>query len=371
MEHYRDGDAVWGWGPTVQEIDHLATLFDRVRHVGCLHDGPPSESSLPYRVKNLDFIPVPPSGGPRFIDKLGILRLAPKYLSTMRREIRKADVIHVRGPANIPLLAILLLAFVPAPEKRWIKYACNWNPGRIDRISYTFQRWWLRKNFARSLVTVNGQWPQQPEHVRSFFNPCLTVSELQEGERLSRKKALSLPLRLLFIGGLNTSKGAGRAIQILAMLKAEGVEASLDLIGDGLERPSFECLAADLALRDHLRFHGWMRRTDLGPFLAQAHCILLPSASEGWPKVLSEAMAYGVVPLAGAVSSIPQYLRQFACGQAIPAEDLAGYVAALKRYVKHPDRWREESRRGVTAAHHFSYEAYLDAVKRLLELEPV
>jgi len=370
MEHYRNLDgSIWGWGPTVQEINQLATLFGSVTHIGCLHEGLPSKSSLPYTIKNLEFIPLPPSGGPRLLDKLGILRLAPTYLLTMWRELRKADVIHIRCPANIPLLAIILLSFFPVPKKRWIKYAGNWNPGRIDRISYAFQRWWLRNNFARSLVTVNGDWPQQPKHIYCFFNPCLSEQDLLDGKRIAKNKSLTLPLRLIFIGGLNTSKGAGRAIRILAMFRAEGIEAFLDLIGDGPERPIFERLATDLSMRGYLNFHGWMKRTDLGPLLAKSHCILLPSATEGWPKVLSEAMAYGVVPLAGAVSSIPQYLRQFGCGSAIPADDLAGYVRTLKRYIEYPEIWREESLNGVTAAHHFSYTSYLCAVSRLMELE--
>ena len=43
----------------------------------------------------------------------------------------------------------------------------------------------------------------------------------------------------------------------------------------------------------------------------QAYLMLFPSESEGWPKVLSEGKAYGVVPVTSDVSSIPQYLREF------------------------------------------------------------
>ena len=55
MSHYLRDDEVVGWGPTVQEIDHLATLFDEVRHIACLHPEPAPASALPYAAPNVAF----------------------------------------------------------------------------------------------------------------------------------------------------------------------------------------------------------------------------------------------------------------------------------------------------------------------------
>src|SRR5690349_1447111 len=97
--HYRNGQIV-GWGPTVQEIDSLAMIFDQIVHLGSLYSGEAPLSALPYHAKNIQFIPLPPAGGESFHSKLEILRLTPGYVSAIRSWLPWADVVHVRCPAN-------------------------------------------------------------------------------------------------------------------------------------------------------------------------------------------------------------------------------------------------------------------------------
>ena len=108
MSHYRKGDRLVGWGPTVEEINHLAQLFDQVHHLGCLHSGPAPESSLAYNDEKIIFIPLPPAGGNTLSDKLSILKFTPRYLAAIWKALDGADVVHLRCPANIPLLALLM-----------------------------------------------------------------------------------------------------------------------------------------------------------------------------------------------------------------------------------------------------------------------
>ncbi len=96
--------------------------------------------------------------------------------------------------------------------------------------------------------------------------------------------------------------------------------------------------------------------------------MLFPSRSEGWPKVLSEAMAFGVVPVASRVSSIPEYLVRFDLGTVADPGDVEGFVQGVLSYVNTPERWRLESPRAVSAAEHFTYGRYLVNVAGLLAL---
>ncbi|CAG0992607.1 partial Lipopolysaccharide 1,6-galactosyltransferase, partial [Anaerolineae bacterium] len=368
MAHYLHQGKVVGHGPTAREISYLSTLFDNVRHVGCLHAGDAPALMLPYASDRVTLVPLPPTGGATLGEKLRILRNVPLYLSTIARELGHADVVHVRCPANIPLIAVILLALRMSPQKRWIKYAGNWNPDGREAWSYTFQRWWLRRNFARAKVTVNGEWENQPHHIHTFFNPCLTDKEIQEAQQAASDREFTTPLRLLFVGNLNTPKGVGRALEILAQLQKIGIDATLDLIGDGEERQSFENQAEQLGIKDLVIFRGWVPRTALGEYYRNAHFLLFPSGSEGWPKVISEAMAYGVVPIASAVSSIPQYLAQFGVGKAIPPTAVKQFVDAIQEYFRNPQSWRVESQKAQQAAELFTYRRYLERVKVLLEL---
>lgn len=369
-EHYRRDGQIVGWGTTVREIDYLSRLFDQVVHVAPLHSGVAPASAIPYQSERVELRAVSRSGGRTPMSKVGILWQWPEYARVILRELRGADVVHVRCPANISLLAIMLLAVVRQPRIRWIKYAGNWAPTGGEAWSYKFQRWWLRHNLSRSVVTVNGEWPEQPRHVFSFLNPCLTDREVETGSEVALDKELRQPIRLIFVGRVDEAKGIGHSLDIVRELSERGVSLLLDVVGDGPERPHFERVADELGIKHLVRFHGALSRLVLPELYSRAHLILLPSSSEGWPKVLSEAMAYGVVPIASNISSIPYYLDKFGTGKTIAPNDISGYVKAVQWYVAHPRKWKEEAYCGVQAAAKFSYREYLEAVQALLGITP-
>jgi glycosyltransferase involved in cell wall biosynthesis len=371
-EHHLRGGTLVGWGPTVREISHLAGIFESVTHIATLRPDPAPDSEIAYTSDRVRFVPLPPSGGSGLGAKLGILLAYPRYATVMLRELRALsadDVVHVRAPANVALLAMLLLVFVRQPARRWIKYAGNWHPDAPDAPSYRFQRWFLKTGLHRAQVTVNGEWEGDPPFVHSFINPCLTDEEARAGGGIARAKTLDDPLRLIFVGRLERAKGVERALRALAAVTARGIPAEIDLIGDGKERPELEALARELGIADRAHFHGWVARTAIAPYYQQAHLMLFPTnSSEGWPKVISEAMAYGVVPLAGSVSAIPQFLHAFGTGMALDPLDVDAYAEAIACYRDDPGRWRAESIHAVQAAERFTYTSFLGDVRRLLGL---
>ena len=362
--HYHAGDRVVGWGPTVRELGYLAELFDSVVHVAVGYSGPAPASALPYASDNVRVRLVRPAGGDTLRDKAGILTAYPAYARAIREELSQADAVHVRCPANVSLLALWLLSGAATPPYRWVKYAGNWQPEGREPRSYGLQRRWLAENRHRGMVTVNGRWPGQPAHVVSFYNPCLTDEEVVEGSAVAAGKRLQSPVELLFAGELNDGKGVGRVLRVALALQERGIPFRLRLLGDGPDRPRYEAWARENKLAG-TSFLGWVPRADVAGYYAAAHFILLPSRSEGWPKVLSEAMAYGVVPVAAAVSSIPQILGETGAGVALPVDDVAGMAGAIAGYVAEPGRWAAASRAGAVAAHRFTYSAYQSAVAGL------
>ncbi len=363
--HHSANGRIVGWGPTVRELDYLAELFAEVVHVAVGYPGPAPASSLPYSAPNIRVRLVAPAGGDSLRDKLGILAVYPAYARVIREEMACADAVHVRCPANISLLALWLLGQTREPPYRWVKYAGNWRPEEGDPRSYALQRRWLGDNRHRGVVTVNGQWPGQPPHVRSFHNPSLTEAEAVEGAALAAAKSMRSPVEILFVGRLDEEKGVGRVLRMARALQDRGMDFRLRLLGDGPDRPRYEAWAHDNRL-DSVTFVGWVPRNEMTRYYADSHFILLPSrASEGWPKVLSEAMAHGVVPVASTVSSVPQILGATGAGIALPVDDTDGMVEAIADYAADPARWATASRAGVAAARHFTYRAYQNAVAGL------
>jgi glycosyltransferase involved in cell wall biosynthesis len=362
--HYlREGEIV-GWGPTVKEIRWLARAFDSVTHVACFHPGPAPKSALAYNTDKVRLVPVPPAGGRTLRDKSRVILWAPKYLEAILRNIGEADVIHVRCPGNIAMYAIVVLLFV-GRKQQWVKYAGNWvQTGRMP-ISFIFQRWWLQKGLSHGPVTINGRWENQPNHVFSFVNPSMTLQDIRVARSLSLNKRLEKPIRIVFAGRTETAKGVGRSLEILRGVLQYSRDVQLDILGDGPERSKFERMSQDLGLAEKVRFHGWLPHDQVRDFLAHSHFMLLPSASEGWPKVLSEAMSYGVVPIASNISAIPQILEETKAGVALPADDINGFVKMIIEIMRDFPKWKEMSLSGIDAASDFTYERYLLALDEM------
>ncbi|GAA2041210.1 glycosyltransferase family 4 protein [Catenulispora yoronensis] len=106
------------------------------------------------------------------------------------------------------------------------------------------------------------------------------------------------PLRLLFVGRLDTQKNVARLLDALALV-TEPVR--LRLVGDGDLGADLKARATRLGLDDRVEFVGRKHGEDLVKEYADADLFVLPSDREGMALVVLEAMAAGVPVLATAV----------------------------------------------------------------------
>jgi glycosyltransferase involved in cell wall biosynthesis len=370
LPHYLVRDRVVGIAPLCREIDYLADLFGEVRHIAFLHSQPAPANMQAYESGRVQLVPLEPSGGNSIAGKLGVLGRAPSYLRLIRAAMQHTGLVHVRCPSSVSLEAILLLGAARCPPRSWIKYAGDWRPSAPEPLANRVQRMILRKRWSNSVVSVNGVWPHQPPHVHSFLNPSFSLEEARRAIAATANKHLENPVRLFFAGRLSPGKGAVRALLVLNALVERRINAELDVAGEGPEGGLLCRLIAELGLSGRVRLHGWLTPSQMRTRYEQAHFALLPSRSEGWPKVLSEAMVFGAVPVAGAVSCISDVFARTGTGVACPPGDIESFADAIEELVREPARWDAYRRSGQASAALFTYEAYVDQVRRMLGQAP-
>lgn len=323
-EHYKHPDGtIVGWGPTISELNHLAEDFEEIYHIAVLHPGTPPPSSLPYTKDNIHFVPLKPVGGKGIWDKLAIIGSIPNTLKTVRQTLKKVDVFQLRTPTGMGVFLIPYLSLF-SNKKGWYKYAGNWSQ-KNPPLGYALQRWMLKRQKRK--VTINGKWPDQPKQCLTFENPCLTEPERQEGLQISKSKTFQAPFIFCFVGRLEDPKGVQRIIDAFGSLESLEKVAAIHFIGDGQKTASYKSQAETLNLPAH--FHGFLGRDEVFEIYKKSHFLLLPSDSEGFPKVVAEGMNYGCISIVSDVSSIGQYVN-----------DTNGYLlnplekTALKRVLR-------------------------------------
>lgn len=334
--HFKDENGkIVGWGPTIREINYLATKFEEVYHCAPLHEeqGPPS--SLPYAGENIHHVPLIPAGGTTLVDKIGVLKHAVENIRRIKKTLESADVFQFRAPTGMGVYAIPYLNLMVS-KQGWYKYAGNWaqeNPP----LGYALQRFYL-KNQKKRKVTINGRWPGQPEHCITFENPCLSDEELVRGKQSIEQKKYDDKLDFCFVGRLETAKGVQRILEGFNELGKHVRVGTIHMIGDGEERSMFEGMAK--SINAEIVFYGYLDRDRIGYILEKCHVFMLPStASEGFPKVIAEAANYGCIPVVSDVSSIGQYIRQGENGFLVNHKIISceSFLKRLHEVLKHPD----------------------------------
>lgn len=314
-EHYKLADGtIVGWGPTINELNHLLEVFDIIYHVAMFYDDPPPPSSLSYLSERIVFVPIPAVGGRSFKDKLRVIFKSLAVVRIVRSSLKKADYFQLRTPTGIGVFLIPYLTFF-SRKKGWYKYAGNWNQEHPP-MGYALQRAMLKKQ--RRKVTINGQWALQPNHCITFENPCLTVFDLEEGEVLSKHKTIEGKLQLCYVGRLEKQKGVEHIIRAIGMLpntEKERIEV-VHLVGNGSEIDYFKAISTQLGV--HFKFHGFLGRNEVFDIYKKSQVFLMPTtASEGFPKVIAEAMNFGCLPVVSIVSAIGQYVKHLETGVCI------------------------------------------------------
>ena len=331
-EHYmtKDGQIV-GFGATVAEINHLLDIFDHIYHVAMLHEKDAPQNTLAYISDRVTFVPLPPLGGSKLKDKLQLLFKLPEVIATVKRTISKADYFQFRAPTGIGVYVLPYLIWFNS-KPGWFKYAGNWKQGKAS-LAYRFQRWLLTKQKGRK-VTINGRWKDQPAQCLSFENPCLTLEELRNGMRLIKTKTLANnQFNLCFVGRLEEAKGIGRLIKGLTALNERYVNLIkvVNVVGEGSAKTQYIEMSKNSGIK--YQFLGLLSRTEVHDMFKQSHAIILPSASEGFPKVIAEAMNYGCLPVVSNVSSISEYVEDGVNGFLLQPFDSLNLEQTLERLL--------------------------------------
>lgn len=301
---YKHNGSYYAFGPVVREIEFIEELFDQITWIGYERIDKLNDLSMQkIKSKKIKVVFLKRIGGKNIFSFFRILFQYPVMFFVIFNNIYKADIVHTRAPSHPALIAILISFFLKN-KKWWNKYAGSWSKTNAS-LSYRFQKYILSKA-TFSVVTINGKWSNQPQHCYSFENPCLTTNDVNNGEEMVANKEFAKPFIFTFIGRVENAKGINEIGEAFKLLPMDSVK-KLNIVGDGSNIDFYKTQLSYLG--DKVVFHGSISSNAVHDILRETHFFLLPSKSEGFPKVISEAICYGAIPVVSDVGSIPQYIN--------------------------------------------------------------
>jgi glycosyltransferase involved in cell wall biosynthesis len=120
--------------------------------------------------------------------------------------------------------------------------------------------------------------------------------------------------------------------------------------------------ARDLKLEDRITFHGKVAQRQVIELLGRADVFCFPtSASEGFPKVVLEALSCGLPVLTTRVSVLPKLIGPGA-GVLIDDPGIEAIAGGIEKICSNPDEYKKMSERASATAQKYTLENWRDAI---------
>jgi glycosyltransferase involved in cell wall biosynthesis len=148
------------------------------------------------------------------------------------------------------------------------------------------------------------------------------------------EKPVSQRCDIVYAGVLVPRKGVHVLLEAFDHIQAEMPQTHLWLIGKAANASYTAALHAqvdELGLKDRVTFVDHVSQPELAAYMSRGRVFVLPTFSEGMPKVLIEAMLCGTPVIASAVDGIPDVLQDGVQGYCVPPFLLTRSLCRLLR----------------------------------------
>lgn len=315
------------------------------------------------------------------------------------RLVWKSDIVHLAGPAMLPLVLAWLLhkkAVIVhhgyqsvCPDGSLVHFAdqrvcCNtfasgdardcarcrgakvgWLRGLIS-VALAYPRLWLCRRVAANIAVS--------EHVKERLELPRTTTIYNAPEESSIPLDGDFPRAYLFdspephskaplfafVGRLTNEKGVATLLHAAAELAADDIQFRLRIIGDGPERARLAILAWALHLRAHVEFTGTLKGAALEAAVSGAVAAVLPSvAEETAGQVAMEQMMLGRVVIAADIGGLGEIVGE--AGLKFPPGDVQALTKCMRRVLSDAEHCAALGRAARSRAlEHFTSQRMVD-----------
>lgn len=363
VEHTQKDNDFFAYSPYVNEMNIWLRQVESVTIIAPLKKGEVALLEQKYNSNSINFIEVPKFSFINFKESARAIGVLPIILWKLFRVMFSAQHIHLRCPGNMGLLGSIVQFFFPFKAKS-AKYAGNWDLKAKQPLSYKFQKYILRNTFlTRNIkVLVYGDWKNQTKNIKSFFTATYSEEEIVD----LQSKSLEGKLKFIFVGTLAKGKQPLLTIKLFEEIQNIYPNIELCIYGDGLERLALETYITNKSLQSSVFIKGNQDRESLKEIYQNSHFLILPSKSEGWPKVVAEAMFWGCLPIASSVSCVPSMLDYGKRGIVLE-ENFEQNIQMIQELIENPKEYEKRRNEALQWARIYTLEKFEKEIVKILK----
>lgn len=281
------------------------------------------------------------------------------------REVRRADAVHAPVPGDVGTIGMIFALMLRKPL--FVRHCGNWMVQRT--AAEQFWKWMMEK-FAggRNVMLATGGDDRAPSaknaNIEWIFSTSLSQTEIANAA--PRNFPSDGKLKLFTASRLETRKGTDVVIESLPLILKSFPQATLDIAGDGSQLEKLKMQAEKLKVKDRVTFHGKVEPKRVVELMKQSHVFCYPtSASEGFPKVVLEALACGLPVITTHVSVLPRLIGAD-CGVLLDEPTGGNLAKAIEGIFADGEKYNRLSAQAVATAQNYSLEKWRNQIGETL-----
>ena len=357
-------DKLFSYAPYVNEMNLWIKHFDDVVIVS------PTKYKKELLVdsfnRDLKVSSIPSISLISFFDIFKSILVLPYIFFKLYINMFKADHIHLRNPGSIGLLACVVQIFFPFTPKT-SKYAGNWDPKSKQPLSYRIQKWILSNTFLtrNCKVLVYGEWENQTKNIVPFFTASYRKEEVEKIE----KKSFTSVIKFIFVGTFSEGKQPLLSVRTIQNLINLNYNVQLNMYGEGEKFNEVKQYVFENNLENIIFLHGNKPKEVVKNAFKEAHFLIFISKSEGWPKVVAEAMFWRCLPISTNVSCVNYMLGNKIRGSVLNANvKVDDVVSEIQSYLENEEIYQEKVLNAQIWSQSYTLDKFECEIKRLLKI---
>ena len=175
--------------------------------------------------------------------------------------------------------------------------------------------------------------------------------------------------QFVFAGNVGKVQGLDVVMNAAAALKEEPVH--WHIVGDGSYLDECTALVEQLAIQDHVTFHGRKPLEEMPAYYAMADAMVVSvsdniSINDTLPGKVQSYMAVGKPILGTAGAETICAIESAQCGYCSPADDTEAFVSIVRQFINEPEKHRQMGENGQKYYYdHFTKKHHMDKLEQI------